>query len=151
MQSAARTVRLGNTPCGRGVFSRLPFGSREIIGVIQGAVIDDPDYESDYCMALDGDACLEPSAPFCYLNHDCEPNCEWFQSYAADEDDVSEPARLPRSQVLLRAIKEIRPGDELTIDYNWPAAMAIRCRCQSANCRGWIVAADELADVGAER
>lgn len=146
MQPAARTVRLGDTPCGRGVFSLLPFAIREVIGVIRGTVIDDPDYESDYCMALDDRACLEPSAPFCYLNHHCDPNCEWYRSYAGAEDCLDGGPNSD-ARVLLRAIKPIRPGDELTIDYNWPADMAIRCRCQSANCRGWVVAANELADV----
>jgi hypothetical protein len=46
--------------------------------------------------------------------------------------------------VLIGARQAIQPGQELTIDYAWPANAAIPCLCQSKSCRGWIVAAKEL-------
>ncbi len=80
---------------------------------------------------------LEPHAPFRYLNHSCEPNCEfdWFDD-AGMNGDVA--------PVYLIALRDIWPGEELTIDYNWPAISAVPCHCAAASCRGWIVSVDEL-------
>jgi hypothetical protein len=41
-------------------------------------------------------------------------------------------------------LRTIEPGEELTIDYAWPAEAAIPCACGAAGCRCWIVAAEEL-------
>jgi SET domain-containing protein len=49
--------------------------------------------------------------------------------------------------VFLIALREIRPDEELTIDYNWPAQQAIVCRCGAPTCRGWIVDPCELSEV----
>lgn len=46
--------------------------------------------------------------------------------------------------VYLIALRDIWPGEELTIDYNWPAISAVPCHCGAASCRGWIVSFDEL-------
>jgi hypothetical protein len=137
-------VRLGNTPCGRGVFALRSFEDQEIVGEIRGQLVHDPVYESDYCLDLGPSLSLEPAAPFCYVNHSCEPNCDWIINRRTEEDqDVPGPV------VLLRAIRPIEPDAELTIDYAWPATTAIPCLCRSAVCRGWIVAEEELADIPA--
>jgi hypothetical protein len=83
-------------------------------------------------MDLGGTLTLEPRAPFRYLNHSCSPNCELFMY-----DDAEYPQLAQR--MFLQAIAHIEPGDELTIDYAWPADTAIPCDCGSPNCRGWIV------------
>lgn len=136
LKQRAGPVRIGRTPLGRGVFARRRFRAEQVIGVIRGQVIDDPEYTSNYCMDLGEGRSLEPVAPFCYLNHSCEPNCELF-SWETDE-----PAPLDR--LWLQALRPIEPGEELTIDYAWPAEAAIPCGCGAAGCRGWIVAAEEL-------
>ncbi|HUY88561.1 MAG TPA: SET domain-containing protein-lysine N-methyltransferase [Pirellulales bacterium] len=132
----APAVRVGRTPIGRGVFARRRFRAQQIVGVIRGQVIDDPDYSSDYCMELDDGRSLEPAAPFRYLNHSCQPNCELF-SWETDE-----PA--PHDRLWLQALTAIEPGEELTIDYAWPADAAIPCACGATGCRGWIVSPEEL-------
>jgi hypothetical protein len=53
------------------------------------------------------------------------------------EDDVD-------SEIWVEALRDILPGEQLTIDYAWPAEKAIKCQCGCKNCRGWIIAADEL-------
>ncbi|MEZ6111582.1 MAG: SET domain-containing protein-lysine N-methyltransferase [Pirellulaceae bacterium] len=141
-----RSVLVARTPVGKGVFARRRYAATAIIGEIEGTYFD-PSYGSDYCMTVSGDRRLEPSPPFRYVNHSCDPNCEfdWFQ--------VREGAA-SRERVFLIALRDIRPGEELTIDYNWPAAGAIPCRCQSTNCRGWIVdpaQLDELLEQIAEK
>jgi SET domain-containing protein len=85
---------------------------------------------------------LEPEAPFCYLNHSCRPNCELTGRTTWDDE-----AAAIRHQTWLMALAEIAPGDELTIDYAWPATSAIPCLCGNSDCRGWIVASDQLDKV----
>lgn len=141
-----KTLRVSRTPVGWGVFARRRYQADHVIGEIEGTVIDDPDYGSPYCMDFGDDRCLEPSPPFRYMNHSCEPNCR-FMWYDVCEVGKSAPAR----RMFVIALDEIRPGEELTIDYNWPARMAIPCLCHSASCRGWIVAEEELSRVVAQR
>jgi uncharacterized protein len=112
-----------------------------IIGEILGTVIDEPDYSSPYCYSMGDNRSLEPDSPFKFLNHSCRPNSlfEWY--------DIKSPrSGAIERRVFVLALDTIRPGDEITIDYRWPAAMAIRCRCGSPNCRGWVIDQDELAE-----
>jgi SET domain-containing protein len=139
MKRASRAVSVGPTPCGQGVFAQRRFAAQETIAEIHGQVISDPDYGSDYCIDLGGGEVLEPAAPFCYLNHSCRPNCELTGRARWDEESGA-----LRHNTWLAALTDIAPGDELTIDYAWPAASAIPCLCGSAHCRGWIVAEDQL-------
>ena len=125
-------IVIRETELGFGVFSFEEFAPHEIIGEIKGQIHDD-DHESNYCMDLGGDARLDPRAPFRFLNHSCEPNCElvlWKTRWEQDKQ---------YSRVWLQAIHSISPGEELTIDYAWPAEQAIPCLCRSRHCRGWIV------------
>jgi len=134
-----KSVRVGPTRLGKGVFARRRYPAEAVIGEIEGRIIDDPHYGSDYCMNIDDGRVLEPAAPFRYVNHSCEPNCE-FDFFDLRDTGQTEPER----RVFLIALREIKPGEELTIDYNWSAAAAIPCRCHAPSCRGWIVNPDEL-------
>jgi hypothetical protein len=129
-------VRIGPTPLGHGVFARRRFRAHEVIGVIRGQVIENPDYASDYCIDLGDGRSLEPTAPFRFLNHRCQPNCELFY---LETDDATQ-----RDRLWVQALRSIKCGEELTIDYAWPADDAIRCACGAAKCRGWLVSAEEL-------
>jgi hypothetical protein len=135
----SRTVTVRMTHVGRGVFARRAFRALQIVAEIRGAVIREVGYESDYCMCLGDGTVLEPTAPFCYLNHSCEPNCVWFVEPRWDEEAGRETP-----EVLLQALVDIHAATELTIDYSWPADSAIECHCGGQRCRGWIVAEDEL-------
>jgi hypothetical protein len=132
-------VRVDDCAVGKGVFAEQHFEPDWVIGEITGTLIDDPTYSSDYGIDMEDGCTLEPNAPFRFLNHSCEPNCEfeWFET----EDDGLEPVE---RKVYLLAIEPIARGEQLTIDYNWPAEGAIRCQCQAATCRGWIVQEEEL-------
>jgi hypothetical protein len=124
-------VRVGDTTVGRGVFALRRFRPGKIIGVIQGIVCHDPEYGSAYCMDLGENRSLEPIAPFRYLNHSCEPNAEIVS--------IANAPRQRTDQLFLEAVREIRPGDQITIDYAWSSDDAIPCQCGAAACRGWIV------------
>ena len=139
-----KSVRIGATRVGKGVFARRRYPAETVIGEIEGRIIDDPHYGSDYCMNIEDGRVLEPAAPFRYVNHSCEPNCEF------DFFDLREAGQTTtRRRVFLIALREIKPGEELTIDYNWSASGAIPCRCGAATCRGWIVDPDQLEAVRA--
>lgn len=65
-----------------------------------------------------------------FVNHSCEPNCE-MQKWSVHG--------LPR--MALFASRDIRPGEELTYDYNFALfnpSEGQECRCGSSGCRGVI-------------
>ena len=133
-EKALKRVKVKETKIGHGVFSRREFEVEDVIGEIVGKIMD-LDHESDYGMDLDGKAILEPVSPFRFLNHSCEPNCElvlWKHQTVNGKK---------LSRLWLVAIREIGPGDELTIDYAWPEEDPIPCLCGTESCRGWVVAA----------
>jgi hypothetical protein len=115
------------------------------VGEIEGEVIVDSEYVSRYCFDMEDGTQLEPAQPFRFVNHSCEPNCA-FQAFSFPKPAEGgnpltlQPVIVPSSRkLLLFAICDIGAGEELTIDYSWPADFAIPCRCRSVDCRGWIV------------
>lgn len=135
-------VRIGKTRVGKGVFARKWYRAGEIVGEITGEVIREDGYGSEYCMDMEDGTCLEPEAPFRYLNHSCDPNCR-FSWHDLHEEGIAGVRR----RIFLYVLRPIRAEEELTIDYGWPAWFAIPCRCGSPTCRGWIVAEEELTAV----
>jgi uncharacterized protein len=141
MGKKQEVVYVKKSRVGDGLFAGVDFNPHDIVAEVRGVVMDDPDYESDYCIDLGSDAKLEPRPPFRFLNHCCEPNCElvlWKERRRGKR-------KYPR--VWLQALHKIQPGDELTIDYAWPAEAAIPCQCDSRHCRQWIVHPDDLGAV----
>lgn len=65
-----------------------------------------------------------------FVNHACEPNCE-VQKWSVNG----------LQRIALFAIRDIKPGEELTYDYNFslfnPHQSQV-CKCESKNCRGVI-------------
>lgn len=56
------------------------------------------------------------------INHSCEPNLI---------------SRVMKGHVLYMSLREIKPGEELTIDYNFSdTGERTPCSCQASNCRG---------------
>jgi hypothetical protein len=135
-----RSPHVRRSRVGLGVFSRRFYADGELIGEILGTVVSEPDYSSPYCYSMGDDRSLEPDAPFKFLNHSCQPNAQ-FDCY-----DIQSAGGVSERRVFVLASGSIRPGDEITIDYRWPAQMAIRCRCGSANCRGWVIDERDLGD-----
>jgi len=109
-----------------------------LIGPVRGTVMEDPQYESDHCMEMGDRSALEPAPPFRYLNHSCHPNCALVELEVARPDGTRRGA-----EMWLEALCAIAPGEQLTIDYHWPAEHAIPCACGCPDCRGWIVAREE--------
>lgn len=131
-------MEVRDTEVGKGLFATELIEHEEALGVVEGKVFDDPNYGSDYCIGLEGNLSLEPGEPFRFLNHSCEPNCELVYWEYEDTDE---------RELMLHALRDIKAGEQLTIDYGWPASSAIQCKCGAASCRGWVVSECELEDV----
>ncbi len=138
---AKRGLRIGRSPVGKAVFATRRIFDGTCIGEIEGEVISDDEYRSRYAFDLENGAQLEPAPPFRFVNHSCEPNCA-FDLIGVDH--IDQPNSSTVRKLLMFAINDIESGDELTIDYNWPASFAIRCNCKAPSCRGWIVGKKSL-------
>ena len=136
-------VRVGRARVGKGVFAGRNHPACGVVGEITGEIIDDATYGSAYCFDIGGGLHLEPIAPFRFVNHSCEPNCEFDYLECTDQMGAD-----LRKRVFLFALRDIKVGEELTIDYNWSAANAIPCRCQAPSCRGWVVSEELMHDIG---
>ncbi|MDR0522469.1 MAG: SET domain-containing protein-lysine N-methyltransferase [Planctomycetaceae bacterium] len=51
----------------------------------------------------------------------------------------------------IESLQDILPDEELTIDYAWPADIAVKCLCGKPNCRGWVVDPAELNKIKKRR
>lgn len=61
-----------------------------------------------------------------YINHSCKPNCE---------------SDIQRGRVWIKALRDIRPGEELSYDYyyDYEHFQDHPCRCGADECVGYIV------------
>lgn len=124
-------VKVRKMSLGRGVYTVRDLEECTVVGVVEGVVIDDPNFGSDYCVDMGENLSLEPRRPFRFLNHSCEPNCALLL--------MDDPNSMHGRVVVVETLRPIAKGEELTIDYAWPVDNAIPCLCNSPNCRGWIV------------
>jgi len=100
-------VTVGHGPHGRGVFATRSFAKGEVIEACPTVELADADVRgrlNDYVFTSvsDGDVLLVLGHGMLY-NHSPEPNVEYVQH---------DP-----STITFRALRKVRPGDELTIDY----------------------------------
>lgn len=59
-----------------------------------------------------------------YINHSCEPNLG---------------ARIVKGHILYYSLRDIQPGEELTVDYHFDKKVErVICKCGAAKCRGTI-------------
>lgn len=59
-----------------------------------------------------------------YINHSCNPNLI---------------ARIVRGHILYMSLRDIKPGEELTVDYHFDKKVEkVICKCGAPNCRGTI-------------
>jgi SET domain-containing protein len=132
---------------GRGVFALAPIQAGDLISEYGGAVVPWPeaveayqtgDAEDGHTFFFDlGDGHVidgnRGGNSARWINHGCDPNCE-----AVVEDRT----------VVISALREIGPGDELLLDYSLQLSGRISkaeramytCRCGAATCRGTMLA-----------
>ncbi len=134
---------------GRGVYALRPIARGETIIEYKGQMItwkqaearhphdpDDPDHTFFFHIDEEHviDAAVGGNAAR-WINHACNPNCE---------SDVDEQ----RHRVFIKALRAIRPGEELFYDYGLviderytpKVKKQFACRCGARRCRGTMLA-----------
>ena len=94
---------------------------------------DDEEFEDDDCFYGEG-AAAELDDEYDEIEDGDEDNDEFEMEFEDDAD----------AEIWVEAVRDIMPGEELTIDYAWPADRAMKCLCGTPSCRGWIVDPVEL-------
>lgn len=129
---------------GWGVRTQQAIKSGDFILEYVGEVVSEREFKSrmatryandthHYCLHLDGGLVIDGhrmGGDGRFVNHSCEPNCE-MQKWSV--------LGLPR--MALFASRNIKPGEELTYDYNFALfnpSEGQQCRCGSSACRGVI-------------
>ncbi|GHT23380.1 hypothetical protein FACS189419_07240 [Planctomycetales bacterium] len=94
-------------------------------------------------MNLDNDSSFEAEDECYYGGAETE---EYGENETEDSEEDEEQIFEDDSaaEIWIESISDILPGEELTIDYAWPADRAAKCLCGKPTCRGWIVTPDEL-------
>jgi SET domain-containing protein len=81
----------------------------------------------NYIFTLDNYWCIDGASGGSgaeFINHSCEPNLT---------------TRVMRGHILYYSNRRIRKGEELLVDYHYPAdVLVVRCKCGAKNCRGTI-------------
>ena len=119
---------------GRGVFATRPIrkGKRiiEYTGkrVLWESVPDDPNDPRTFLFGLyNGKDVIDATVggnEACWINHSCEPNAYMKILYG---------------HILFMALRDINPGEEITIDYQSTLhSDRKRCSCGAPSCRGTI-------------
>ena len=130
---------------GRGVFAikRIPADTRiiEYTGERKpwDGIEEDPDDPRTYLFGLkNGKDVIDPANggnEARWINHSCDPNCEAIEE---------------RGRVFIYALRALRPGEELSYDYQLevdePRTKEVEqesaCHCGSSNCRGTMLDPD---------
>jgi uncharacterized protein len=130
--SRKRPFRVGRARTGLGLFATKPIKKRAFIVDYTGRKITTEEadkleargnrylYEINSRWTIDGTSRRNLGR---YANHSCRPNAE---------------SHTIGHRVFLRAIKNIKPGDEITYDYgdDYLANVITRRRCKCDKCRG---------------
>lgn len=115
---------------GRGVFARAAIRGRRRLGHVGGTLVALPqarrraEQRAIICLIeLDDRCALDCSRgnAFGRLNHSCQPNCY---------------LRIWKRTVEVYPLRDIAPGEELTVDYGvTPHRGGMACRCGAPGCR----------------
>ena len=128
--SSYKPYRIGRSRTGLGLFATKPISKGAKIVRYFGPLLDSrnkkhDDIENKYLFELNGRWTIDGSVRknvARYINHACRPNAE---------SDVSARKR----KVVIRAIKNIEPGEEINYDYGTDYFKAylkpIGCKCES--------------------
>ena len=108
---------------GKGLFAIKEIKKGELIFIHKdGKIYDEKDFESsglreDHFMQIGWNKFLYIHPPGCYGNHSCNPN-------------------MGRKGKKTFALKNIKKGEELTLDYDtFEYDWVMKCKCKSKNCR----------------
>jgi SET domain-containing protein len=133
-----KTIVCPSSIGGRGLFARNEIGSGEIVCVKGGhllhktelarckSVVQEADLQIADDLFLAPISETEFEGVMMFLNHSCEPNVGI------------------QGQIVFAAMRNIAPGEELTLDYATidHDSEPMVCRCGAATCRGLITGGD---------
>lgn len=145
-QRGARFVVRRSGIHGRGVFARRLIREDETVVEYKGEIVSEREIERRYPENMSGinhtfifgvehDHNIDGGAmgnSARWINHSCDPNCDTFEE---------------NKRIFVRAIRDIRPGEELTYDYaieaGEPLTRALKarwpCWCGAKRCRGTVL------------
>lgn len=116
---------------GKGCFAAVPFARGKKVGELRGERITNREAarrvakggkiricELDDHWSIDASRGGDATA---FINHSCAPNCF---------------SRVTRGHMLFFALRDIEPGEEITLDYTPSQHPGRRCTCGAPNCRG---------------
>jgi hypothetical protein len=127
---------------GYGLIATRGYQAGDVITDVDGVPLRRSELQNDdYCLVVTDDLFFDMVDQTRWINHSCDPNCEI-------EADVDEDGRVWARVVALR---DIRPGEELTFDYAFASEYAVPCRCGARSCRGLIIDPDEAPTASAAR
>lgn len=117
---------------GHGVFAAEPIGAHRKIGEIRGEAVSVEEariratrHERIMIVELSARRALDftrSTDPMRFTNHSCRPNARLCTDYG---------------RVEFYALRDIAPGEELTVDYGQTHHEGkLACRCGAAGCRG---------------
>lgn len=116
---------------GFGVVATRRFKRGAVIADVEGVLWRTPERRDDtWSLVLDDGVFFDMVDQTRWVNHSCDPN-------VVIEAGVTQRGH---GWAQLQALRDIAPGEELTFDYAFDAAVAEPCRCGAAGCRGWIIA-----------
>ncbi len=129
-------ARAKNSSDGYGLFASEPIQQGEVLTVWSGVIVNE------------GQLALLPEA---YRRHSVQVEEELYQvSYCCDEpadymNHSCDPNAGPIGQVVLVAMRDIGPGEEVCFDYAMTDGSAydeFECHCGAPNCRGRVTGDD---------
>ncbi len=116
---------------GLGIFAAKAVAAGEVVAVKGGHIITENTRRALKSVIGDGElpitadlyvapiSASERSTSMLFFNHSCEPNCGFL------------------GNIVVVAMRDIRPDEELTVDYAmcWTHSLRLRCNCQTGSCR----------------
>jgi hypothetical protein len=122
MSTVSPKVRAGRCSKGWGLYAAEPIAPDEVIVRLAGPIVGRNTETSIQCgegVYLDGGGGIDD-----YLNHSCEPN-----------------AYICFSDMSVRALRTVAPGEELAYDYNsteFDMEEGFMCQCGAERCLGLV-------------
>ena len=140
-------ILVGPSPIhGQGAFAARDFDEGEQIGVYEGKrysarQVSRRSWETGltYVFGLSDGSVIDAAIggnPTKHLNHSCVPNCEAHEEIGPQG----------KAHIVFYALRQIRRGEELFLDYSLVVdeaeePQAFGCSCGTAQCRGTMLAA----------
>lgn len=120
---------------GYGVKAMRDFAEGDLLGDVEGVTWREGEWWDDtYTLRITDAVSFDMVDQMRWINHSCEANAEVDLGLGEDGE--------PWAKVY--AWRDIKAGEEVTYDYEFPVEFAEPCACGAAKCRGVIVREEEL-------